>query len=503
MCVSHSFFSFLFLNFFKSPQVSSQRQVALTRLCTGLATVSTPLRNIQENGSDDQTSKDKKPVAVVEGTHYKVVWSCLLLVEMIMTYLSSAAYFQQSLATNAVTKVVESMRLFNARATNLVLGAGAIHSAAKLKSINAKHLSYVTQCLGMTMSLLPHIRAALMAQLPPKQHTLLTNLDDIKSEYKDHNEKVLNKFVSIIGGIVEHGLAPRIASIDFDERAKNEIAEDSHEDVQCFVFLDGISSSTRKLHHVLNALLPPDHLQDVFSRIFAHLDQQVPALFVAAASTAAFSFPSTDAGKYRLLLEVGYTTKVLNGLAGVLPWDFTAINVLERKMDYKFPELAVKNETSTEEPDPKVQAGKEKPSNEAADPTVQVGKEEPSNEVADPTVQAGKEEPSNEVAAPTIQAEKEEPSNEVADPKDEDVVVNVNEANSLDYVQERDTSSDNALNGNKEPLKSNGCENAESDVDTQATAVVNLKSPSSSSENDKSIPEKNNGNESLVNNAEP
>jgi hypothetical protein len=253
----------------------------------------------------------------------------------------------------------------------------------------------------------------------------------------------------------------------------------------------------------LNALLPPDHLQDVFSRIFAHLDQQVPALFVAAASTAAFSFPSTDAGKYRLLLEVGYTTKVLNGLAGVLPWDFTAINVLERKMDYKFPELAVKNETSTEEPDPKVQAGKEKPSNEAADPTVQVGKEEPSNEVADPTVQAGKEEPSNEVAAPTIQAEKEEPSNEVADPKDEDVVVNVNEANSLDYVQERDTSSDNALNGNKEPLKSNGCENAESDVDTQATAVVNLKSPSSSSENDKSIPEKNNGNESLVNNAEP
>ena len=408
---------------------------------------------MQENGSDDQTSKDKKPVAVVEGTHYKVVWSYLLLVEMIMTYLSSAAYFQQSLATNAVTKVVESMRLFNARATNLVLGAGAIHSAAKLKSINAKHLSYVTQCLGMTMSLLPHIRAALMAQLPPKQHTLLANLDNIKNEYKDHNEKVLNKFVSIIGGIVEHGLAPRIASTDFDERAKNETAKDSHEDVQCFVFLDGISSSTRKLHHVLNALLPPDHLQDVFSRIFAHLDQQVPALFVAAASTAAFSFPSTDAGKYRLLLEVGYTTKVLNGLAGVLPWDFTAINVLERKMDYKFPELTVKNETSAEEPEP----------------TVEVEKEEPSNE---------------------------EPSNEVAEPKDADVVVNANEANSLASVQEQEP--DNALNDSKEPLKSNGCENAESDVDTQATAVVNEKVPPSSSENDESVPEKNNGNESPV-----
>ena len=90
-------------------------------------------------------------MAVVEGVHYKVVWSCLLLVEMIMTYLSSAAYFQQSLATNAVTKVVEVMRLFNARTTNLVLGAGAIHSAARLKSINAKHLSYVTQCLEVVL----------------------------------------------------------------------------------------------------------------------------------------------------------------------------------------------------------------------------------------------------------------------------------------------------------------------------------------------------------------
>lgn len=268
-----------------------------------------------------------------------------------MTYLSSAAYFQQSLATNAVTKVVELLRLFNTRTTNLVLGAGAIHSAARLKSINAKHLSYVTQCLGMIISLLPHIRAALIAQLPAKQHTLLADLDSIKNEFKDHNEKVLNKFVSIIGGIVEHGLAPRIASVDFDERAKSE--GESKEDVKCFVFLDGISSSTRKLHHVLNALLPPDHLQDVFSRIFAHLDEQIPSLFVKAASTAAFSFPISDSGKYRLLLEVAHTTKVLNELAGVVPWDFTAINVLERKLDYKFPDTVqngVSNHESAELP---------------------------------------------------------------------------------------------------------------------------------------------------------
>jgi vacuolar protein sorting-associated protein 54 len=291
----------------------------------------------------------------VEGVDYKVVWSCLLLVEMIMTNLSSAAHFQ-SLAPNAVTKVVELLRLFNARTTTLVLGAGAIHSAARLKSINAKHLSYVTQCLGMTMALLPHIRAALMAQLPPKQHSLLADLDKIKKEFQDHNEKVLNKFVSIIGGIVEHGLAPRIANTDFDARARD-LPYEKLEEIQCCVFLEGISNSTTKLHQVLSSLLPPDHLQDVFSRIFAYLDQKSPALFIAASATAnpqnaspSFQFPSTDDGKRRMVLEVSQTTKCLNALVGVHPWDFTAMTVLERKMDYKLPDETIGNGTTSDEP---------------------------------------------------------------------------------------------------------------------------------------------------------
>jgi vacuolar protein sorting-associated protein 54 len=357
--------------------------------------VSTPIQNLQEGGDADNTNKEKNPVAVVEGVHYKVVWSCLLMVESIMTYISTAAYFQQSLATNAVTKIVEVMRLFNARTTNLVLGAGAIHSAAKLKSINAKHLSYVTQCLGMMMSLLPHIRAALMTQLPEKQHTLLADVDNIKKEYKDHNEKVLNKFVSIIGGIVEHGLGPRLASIDFDARARD-LSTENKDEVDCCVFLDGTSSSTRKLHHVLNSLLPPDHLQDVFSRIFAHLDQKIPALFVTAASATAnaqhFSFPSTDDGKHRLLLEVAYTTKTLNSLNGVHPWDFTAMNVLERKIDFKLPQ---ENGSNSLEEQPTL-------SND-------------SNEPADEHIGAGETVIEKEVAAETATLENEnrEPADEV------------------------------------------------------------------------------------------
>jgi len=319
--------------------VSAERQAALTRLCSGRSVSSSSKWHSREqsslslsyaaaagSSSSSSTEQNKSPTALVEGVKYKVIWSCLLLVEMIMSNIACAAHFQ-SLATNVVGKVAELLRLFNSRSTQLVLGAGAIHSAARLKSINAKHLSLVTQCLGMTIAILPHVRAALMAQLPSKQHGLLQDLDRIKKEYNDHNEKVLNKFVNIIGGIVEHNLAPRIAGTNFDARAAAGNGDG------CCVFLDGVSTNARKMHQVLSALLPPDHLQDVFSRILAWLDQKTPDLFEAAGGQ--FQFPVTDPGKRQMLVEVEQMTTNLNQLPGVRPWEFTVIRVLERKLEYE------------------------------------------------------------------------------------------------------------------------------------------------------------------------
>ena len=193
--------------------------------------------------------------AEVEGKKYKMVWSCLLLVEMIMSNIAFAAHFQ-TLASNIVGKLSELLRLFNSRTTQLVLGAGAIHSAAKLKSINAKHLALVSQCLGMLTSILPHVRAALMAQLPTKQHTLLTDLDRVRKDLSEHNEKVFSKFVSIVGGIVEHGLAPLISKADFDVRSRSK-------DIKCCKFLEGVITNIQKLFQVLSNLLPPHDVHDV------------------------------------------------------------------------------------------------------------------------------------------------------------------------------------------------------------------------------------------------
>ena len=430
--------------------------------------VSTPskLTRLGDNADDNHSRhKEKKPTAVVEGVNYKVVWSCLLLVEMVMTNLSAAAHFQ-SLAANSVAKVTELLRLFNTRTTHLVLGAGAIHSAARLKSINAKHLSMVTQCLGMMLSLLPHIRAALMAQLPHKQHTLLSDLDKIKKDYVEHSEKVLNKFVTIIGGIVEHGLAPRIANTDFDARARDlPMDEDT---LECCVFLDGVSSNTRKMHQVLNALLPPDHLQDVFSRIFAYVDQKVPTLFIEAASSTntpngspTFNFPSTDEGKLRVLLEVEKMTNKLNGLQGVLPWDFTAMDVLERKLDYKLQRQSTQEEQPSEET-------QEQPSDEQTYEDYLLRRQS-----------TQEEQPSGETQEQPSEETQEEPK------KDEPAVVQEEQPN--EEAQENEESTEDGAQSPSEESPKQETPNAENGQGPTESAVENgvsdIKSPAENGEN--------------------
>lgn len=326
--------------------MSAERQAALNRLCSGRAAFTsrnTNTRNIDNIASPNASGngRDKMTDAEVEGNRYKVVWSCLLLLEMVMDDVACAAHFQ-TLATNVVGKVAELFRFFNTRSTQLVLGAGAIHSAARLKSINAKHLSIVTQCIALALAVLPHIRAALMAQLPAKQHALLSDLDKIKLDYSDHSEKILAKLVSIIGGIVEHSLAAKIPQTNFDNLAGTASSSVENDILEPTPFIDSVLTNTKKMHQVLNVMLPPDLLRDVFSQIFAYLDQKVPSLYKNFAAVridpnapnkTRFSMPTTEYGKRRMVSEVDHMTKTLNCLDGVQPWHFTATKVLERELD--------------------------------------------------------------------------------------------------------------------------------------------------------------------------
>lgn len=252
-------------------------------------------------------NKDLKP-AKVDGVEFKVVWSALLLTETALTYLE-VAFFFSPITKDVINKIVELFRLFNSRTKQLVLGAQAIQSAARLKSISAKHLAITGQSLGLVVALLPHIRAALLAQIPPSHHMLLLEIDRLSQDFYDHHGQIVAKFVGIVGDFVDAS-ALKLQSMDWDRFAQGKNQQ------QCEYF-EEVQRNVTALHRVLSTTLPPEQLQDVFSRIFALLNRKIPTHFEDI-------MPHSGTGKQRILDEITHLVANLSRLKQI---DSTSLSV--------------------------------------------------------------------------------------------------------------------------------------------------------------------------------
>jgi len=324
-------------------EVSAERQAAVDRLASGQATAlpgggansGAGTAGGSSSGAGGAVAASKKTSragveseAVVDGARFKVVWSCLFLVDTVNSLLSMAAHFPM-LATDVLSKVVELLRLFNSRATQLVLLAGAMHSAARLPKITGKHLALSAQCLGLLLSLLPHVRAALALQLPPRQHLLLVELDRVQQDLREHHERILAKFVSIVGEIVD-SLSRSLPTTDWDrtmplsadntsggaggagggEGAAAAAASAAAGTAGASQFVADTIKNAQTMHKVLSANLPPEQVQEIFSRIFELLNRKLPLYFETVS-------PATPAGQQRLVDDIQHLTHSLERLRGI------------------------------------------------------------------------------------------------------------------------------------------------------------------------------------------
>lgn len=280
--------------------VSSERQSSLDRLTKGRAFLpkvktngtesivpngtANPTSNSVIDSSNSSKKKDLVPI-VIDGVDYKVVWSALFLCEIILTYLEIAILFPP-ITREVISKTVDICALFDTRSRQLVLGAQAIQSAARLQSIAAKHLAIMAQCLSFFRAIFPHLRVALLAQLPVEQHSSMVEIDRVSQSMTDHHSKVLSKFVSIVGDFVDSS-AIKLRQVDWDRFSGN-----------CEYF-EEVSKNVTAMHRVLQSYLPPDQMKDVFTRIFILLNTKIPSHFDEI-------LPSTQTGKQRIVDEIGH-----------------------------------------------------------------------------------------------------------------------------------------------------------------------------------------------------
>ncbi|RHY99964.1 hypothetical protein DYB37_012021 [Aphanomyces astaci] len=261
----------------KNAEISAARHAALVDVATGKG-VSLVLSHDQSVGAD--TAAPLKQLTLPTAS-FRVVWSVLLAMEIVMNYLSLAVNFPVT--------------------TQLVLGAGAMQ-AANLKSISAKHLGLASQSLEVIVAYIPHIKCQLSALLTQRQKLLLDDLDKVLQDYVEHNGKIFGKFISIVEDqIMKQFLEHIDRDVDYDDPTL----------VLPTAPLKGIAQNTVKLYQVLSPVLPPLQMQAVFSRVFDMLEHKMPSCFKAVQ-------PHTAAGKRRVVADVVAFVDSFHELRGVV-----------------------------------------------------------------------------------------------------------------------------------------------------------------------------------------
>lgn len=163
------------------------------------------------------------------------------------------------------SNLVECLKLFNSRSSQLILGAGATRSAG-LKNINTKHLALSSQALSFIIALIPYVREFARRQSPSSQ--LMGEFDKVKRLCQEHQNGIHEKLVDIMGGrSASH--VNSMKKIDWDaERDPKAVS----------TYMETLTKETATLHRVLVRHFPEMTIMMIMEPVFkSYRDQWTKA----------------------------------------------------------------------------------------------------------------------------------------------------------------------------------------------------------------------------------
>ena len=197
----------------------------------------------QRNGTNG-TSTDKVRSAYIDEQKYTLPESGIAVsrgIEKFEHLLTGIPSMAQEISSS----LVEYLKVFNSRSSQLILGAGATRSSAGLKNITTKHLALSSQGLSFVIALIPHIRE-FVRRHASNASNLMADFDKVKRLFQEHQSGIHDKLVDIMTGrAVAH--VNVMNKIDWDQPAPTEAVNG---------YMETLIRETTTLHKVLSKNLP-------------------------------------------------------------------------------------------------------------------------------------------------------------------------------------------------------------------------------------------------------
>ncbi|KAF2140252.1 uncharacterized protein K452DRAFT_352035 [Aplosporella prunicola CBS 121167] len=225
-----------------------------------------------------------------------------VLVECVMTALHGIDRFENLIAVipsvtgEVAVAMLDYLRMFQSRACQLILGAGAKETAG-LKSITTKHLALASQALNFIIALIPYMREFIRRH-SPSATSALADFDKMKRLYQDQQTNIHDKLMEIMSGrLAMHVNAMK--KIDFDAAS----------DQQVSAHMETLTKETNTFHRTLSRHLPEISVRSIINPIFDSYREQWGKAFRDAQIR-------TGAGKARLMRDADLFDSKLNKIDG-------------------------------------------------------------------------------------------------------------------------------------------------------------------------------------------
>jgi vacuolar protein sorting-associated protein 54 len=218
------------------------------------------------NGDAPVTNgKDKIRSATVDEQRFILPDSAIAILRTMEHFLHLTAGIP-SMGQEIANGLLECLKLFNSRCSQLILGAGATRSAG-LKNITTKHLALSSQALSFVIALIPYIREFIRRHLPTSSALqVIPDFDKVKRLFQEHQHGIHEKLVEIMSSRASvHVNAMK--KIDWEQAAQDK-------SVAVSAYIETLMKETATLQKVLAKHLPEGIVNMIMQPIFQSYREQ-------------------------------------------------------------------------------------------------------------------------------------------------------------------------------------------------------------------------------------